>query len=213
MPQGGWYTWLIVGISALLWGLATWWFIVVARQRTVDGVEVTAEREASALGWSEDRLLEVMERYPKSASPVCAHAHYAFGRQDWDEALRRYQLAIARNPRHPGGYAGTAAVLRRMKRLDESDALLRRAEKRCAGRGPLQIEFARNAIARQDWHEAARRWAMHRQFRPRHKFAYEEGEVALRKAGLVQEADALAAEKAELFPSIDPVDRDKPAKT
>jgi hypothetical protein len=190
-----------------------WWFIVVVRQRTVDALERVARDEANALGWSEDRLLEVMERYPKNASPVSAYAHYAFRRQDWGEAQRRYQLAIKRNPRDASGYAGAAGALRRMKRLEESDAFLRRAEKRCEVRGPLQCEFARNAMVRQDWNEAARRWAMHRQFRPRDKFAYEQGEVALRKAGLVEEADALAAEKAELFPRINPADRDEPTKT
>jgi tetratricopeptide (TPR) repeat protein len=213
MPQGGWYTWLIVGIGALLWGAAIWWFIMVIRHRMVDGLEIVASREASAFAYSEDRLLEVMERYPKNASPVCAYGQYARGRQDWEEALRRFQLAIARNPRQECGYAGAAAALRGMKRLDESDALLRRAQKRCEEAGLLQIECARNAMVRQNWHEAARRWAMTRQFHPNVKFAYEQGEIALRKAGLVEEAEALAAEKAERFPKIDPVDRDEPAQT
>jgi tetratricopeptide (TPR) repeat protein len=213
MPQGGWYTWLIVGIGAFTWGAAIWYCIVAIRWRLVNGLEIVAEREASALSWSEDRLLEVMERYPKSASPVCAYGQYASGRRDWEEALRRYQLAIARNPRHACGYAGAAAVLRRMKRLDESDALLRKAQQQCEHPEPLLIEFAWNAMARQDWREAARRWTMRRQFRPNEKIAYEQGEMALRKAGLVEEADALAAEKAERFPRIDPVDRDEPAQT
>ena len=213
MPQGGWYTWLIVGIGALLWGPAIWWGIVVVRQRIADGLEIVAGREATALGWSEDRLLEVMERYPTNASPVCVHGQYALARRDWEEALRRYQLAIARNPRHSCGYIGAAAALRGMKRLDESDALLRKAQKQCEQPGPLQIEFARNAMARQNWREAARRWAMHRHARPNEKFAYEQDELALRKAGLVEEANALAAEKAERFPRIDPADRDEPAQT
>jgi hypothetical protein len=55
------------------------------------------------------------------------------------------------------------------------------------------MEFAWNAMARQDWREAAARWAMHRELRPNDKFAYEQGEIALRKAGLVEDANAAPA--------------------
>jgi hypothetical protein len=210
MPQGGWYSWLIAGIGALVWGAAIWWFIVAVRHRMASGLESVAGKEASALGWSEQRLLEVMERYPKCSAPVCAYATYARERRDWEEALRRYQLAIARNPRHAPGYAGAAAALRRLKRLDESEALLRRGWKRSEYPGPLHMEFAWNAMARQDWREAAARWAMHREFLPNDKLAYEQGEIVLRKAGLVEDANALAAEKAERFPKVDLIDREKP---
>jgi hypothetical protein len=113
--------------------------------------------------------------------------------------LRRYQVAIERDPNDARGYAGAAAALRALKRLDESDALLRRAERRCREIVQLQREFGWNATVRKDWQEAARRWALHRQSFPDDKLGYEQGRSALRQAGRTEEADNLAAVAAARF--------------
>ena len=183
----------------LLWPLGMVVTLCAVRSRMKDDQEAAATKEAAAFAWSEKRLVEVMERFPYSPTPAFIWGQEAQRRGDWEEALRRYQVAIERDPKDPRGHAGAASALRALKRLDESDALLRRAEKRCRGIVELQFEFALNATVRKDWQEAARRWAMHRQFRPDDKLGYEQGQIALRKAGLTEEADALAAEAVARF--------------
>jgi tetratricopeptide (TPR) repeat protein len=212
MPKGGWYNWLIVGIGAVFWVTSLWWWFRAIRARMAADQENMARRESSAYGWTEGRAREIMERHPRASTPKFAYAQFALHRREWEEALRRFELALTYDPRDARGYAGAAAALRGLKRLDESDALLRRAAKQCKDHAPLQVQFAWNATARQNWHEAARRWSMHRQIYPKQKVAYEQGERALRKAGLAQEADALAAETAKLFPRTDLMSREEPAR-
>ena len=183
----------------ILWPLGVVVTLRASRSRMKDDQEAGATREGTAVAWSETRLVDVMERFPYSPTPAFLWGQVAQRRGDWEEALRRYQVAIKRDPKDARGYSGAAAALRALKRLDESDALLRRAEKRCRGAGELQFEFASNAGMRKDWQEAARRWAMYRQFRPNNKLGYEQGEIALRKAGQDEEADSLAADTVRRF--------------
>jgi tetratricopeptide (TPR) repeat protein len=212
MPQGGWYTWVVIVIGVTLWCITLTWWVRNIRVRLASDQEQMARRESSAYGWSEDRARDIMERYPRANSPKCAYAEFALHRRDWEEALRRFELALAHDRRSAHAYAGAAAALRALKRLDKSDALLRRAEKRCTDRRLLHAQFAWNAMARQNWREADRRWGMHRQIYPKQKVGYEQGERALRRAGLVEEADALAAEIARLFPRTDLMSREEPAR-
>jgi tetratricopeptide (TPR) repeat protein len=199
MISATYWTWAFVAIAIIVWPWGVVRTISAIRERSKHEQEGAASAESVAFAWSEKRLLEIMERYPRSATPAVTYALAAHRRRDWPETLRRYEVAIKRDRNDARGYAGAAAALRGLGRLDESEALLRQAEKRCPRRADLQQEMAWNAIARQDWQEAAHRWELNRQFSPDDRMAYEQGQVALRRAGRAEEADALAVEQKARF--------------
>jgi tetratricopeptide (TPR) repeat protein len=194
-------SWIIVFVAALAWGIAGLWFVITGRQRQKYIENMTANKEADAVAWSEESALDVMERYPRSPGPAVVCAHLARDRRDWETALHYYRLAIARGRNDDRGYAGAAFVLRELKRFDESDALLRKGLRRLPRSTSLRREYAWNAHARGDWAEAARRWAAYRASDPADKVGYKAGEEALRKDGRTEEANALAAEAAARFSS------------
>ncbi len=39
-----------------------------------------------------------MERFPRSVGPVMVYADFAMKRKDYEEAIRRYRMAIDRDP-------------------------------------------------------------------------------------------------------------------
>ncbi len=191
--------WVLGGITASVWGGGVLWTARAVRARLSTEQELAAMGESVTFAWSEKRLLETMERFPLSSTPAVVYARHAQRRREFEEALLRFQVAIKRNRKDPRGYAGAAASLRGLKRLDESNALLRQADKRCPKLAEVQQEFAWNAVVRQDWAEAERRWALHREYVPKDKMGYEQGQIALRRLGRAEEADALAVEQKAMF--------------
>jgi tetratricopeptide (TPR) repeat protein len=191
--------WILGAAAVVIWVGGLLRTRSTLRERTRREEEMGATGETVTFAWSEKRLLEIMERFPHSPTPVVAYAQHAQRRGDLEEALGRFQVAIKRNGKDPRGYAGAAASLRGMGKLDESDALLRQADKRCPRRSEVQQQFAWNAIKRDDWQEAEHRWALHREYNPDDRMAYEQGQIALRKLGRPEEADALAAEQKARF--------------
>ena len=175
--------WILAVVAAAVWIGGLWRTRASVRERVLREEEFGVMGETKAFVWSEKRLVEVMERFPHSPTPVIAYAQHAQRRGEFEETLSRFQVAIKRNSKDARGYAGAAASLRGMGKLEESDALLRQADKRIPRRSELQQEFAWNAIKRQDWEEVAHLWALHREYNPEDRMAYEQGQVALRKLG------------------------------
>jgi tetratricopeptide (TPR) repeat protein len=192
-------TWAIFGAAVAFWIAAIMLYLWTTRHRRSGDEEREAAPEAAALAWSERHLLDLMERFPRSLAPALHFAHHAYQRQDWSEALHRYQVAIKRNPKDFRGYAGAAAALRGLGQFDESDALLHRARRRFPKAGGLQSQLAWNAMARKDWQEAARCWAIYRHLWPNDKLGYDQGQIALRRCGLEEEANSLGTEIAARF--------------
>jgi tetratricopeptide (TPR) repeat protein len=142
-----------------------------------------------------------MERYPNSPGPVLIYAGQAATRKDFAEAARRYQLAIKRDRRAIAGYLGAQRALRDGGLLDEAEAMLRLARRRFPRDQRVLVALAWNAHKRKDWPEAVRRWETLRKRFPMDKTGYIQGAEALRLAGRVADADALAAEAAARFPN------------
>jgi tetratricopeptide (TPR) repeat protein len=192
-------SWTAVGIAAFLWGAAVFWYLRNDRERAKLKESEIANKEAETVAWSEERLLGVMKRFPRSPGPALAYAERAQQRGEWEEALRRYRLAIARGANGERGVAGAARALTELGRFDEADTLLRKVQRRFPGSSGLRREFARIAHRRRDWPEAARRWEAYRTAAPSDKMGYEQGMQALRMAGRTAEADDLAGEAAGRF--------------
>jgi Flp pilus assembly protein TadD len=191
--------WIIGSLAGGIWGIGIFWAFCTIRRRMKAEEDHAAQMEAEAIGWSEKRILEAMERYPRSPAPAVVYARHAHGQGDFEEALRRYRLAMARGPNDERGFSGAAVVLRDLGRLDEAEALLRRAQHRFPGSNDLRAQFAWVAQRRKDWPEEARRWASYRVAAPADKLGYEQGVKALRNAGRIADADALTAEATGRF--------------
>ena len=153
------------------------------------------------MSWSEPATRDVMERFPRSAGPALVYAGQAMERKDYDEALRRFQIAIARDRKEVRGYLGAERALRSGGRVDEAEKLLLQARRRFPSNQEVHSELAWNAEARPDWPEAVRRWEAFRKRFPNAEVGYRKGAEALRKVARDADADALLAQAAVRFPA------------
>jgi Flp pilus assembly protein TadD len=192
-------SWTAAGIAACVWGTAIFWYLSYMRKRAKLHDDKLAEKDAALWAFSEERLLAVMQRFPRSPGPAVEYAKHAQQRGDWEEALRRYRLAIACAPNGARGLVGAAKALAELGRFDEADTLLRKAQRRFPDSPSLQLDFAWIAHRRKDWPEAARRWEAYREAAPNDKVGYRQGVQALRMAARTAEANNLAGEAAARF--------------
>ena len=190
-------SWIAAAIAACLWGTSIFWYLRTIRKGAKSRDDRIAEREAATVAWSEELTLAVTKRFPRSPGPAIEYAKHAQQRGEWEEALRRYRLAMA-CPNDARGFAGAAKALTELGRFDEADTLLLEAQRRFLG-SSLRRDFAWIAHRRKDWPEAARRWDAYREAAPSDKVGYKQGVQALRMAGRTTEADDLAGEAAARF--------------
>jgi tetratricopeptide (TPR) repeat protein len=76
---------------------------------------------------------EAMTRFPDEAWPLVESAWAAEGSRDWEAAIQCAELLRTRFPLQQAGYRVGIHALRRMKRLEEANAVLREAELRIPG--------------------------------------------------------------------------------
>ena len=94
------------------------------------------------------RVLELDQRNPN------VHAWIGFchlGLQQWEEALRQFEVVVEQDPENGDAYLGVARAQLRLRRLDEAEAALARAEElgtRQSNLGRVKKSIA-NARARQ----------------------------------------------------------------
>jgi len=122
-----------------------------------------ALRELGQFEEAEAVLAGGMERLPYSVDIAVTHAGIASMRRDWVEAARRWEAVRLQFPRSPSAYTGGAAALKALGRLDEADNLLAEGVKQCPERSEIAVEHACSAHHREDWAEAAQRWALVRE--------------------------------------------------
>jgi tetratricopeptide (TPR) repeat protein len=120
-------------------------------------------------------------------------------KQDWDEAILRWDVVRVRFPMSAVGYLRASRLLETLGRKTEADAILQDSTARMADNEALFIESAWFAHRNRDWAEAARRWATVRQRFPRCGQAYERGSQALAELGLTAEAEQIRAAAAARF--------------
>jgi tetratricopeptide (TPR) repeat protein len=148
-----------------------------------------------------------------------AWAFSASQRQDWPEALRRWERVRAEYPNEPQGYLGAANALRETGRSDEAKAALASAETlltraREAGRDDDAVRRLTLAVARSkasratqsgEWAEAVLQWEQVRERAPDDPAGYVEGANALRNAGQQDRAEVLLTDATRRFPSSLPI--------
>lgn len=140
-----------------------------------------------------DRILtEGRHNNPRDPWIMATWGYFAQHHLDAEEALRRFADMRTYIPDHPAGYVAAAATLRGKGRFVEAEAMLAGALARFPGdAGPL-MDYASIAQAKGDRLEEAARWAVLRGRFPDQLAGYVNGASALRAAGQVDEANALA---------------------
>jgi tetratricopeptide (TPR) repeat protein/MoaA/NifB/PqqE/SkfB family radical SAM enzyme len=159
-----------------------------------------ALREIRRLDEAEALSREAIARFPDSPDARTAHAWVAMTREDWDEALRRWEAARDLAPDRADVYVWPAHALWRAGRFDEADAMSREGLARHPGDADALTQHAWVAMGRRDWDEALRRWQSVRERFPQREEAHAWPIRALRTLRRFDEAAAMAAETLTRFP-------------
>ena len=121
-------------------------------------------------------------------------------RQDWPEALRRFEVVNERFPDGWWSYARMAIALRHLGRPDEAERILERGQELIPDERALFIDYGTIAELRQDWPEALRRFEVVNQRFPDEWWAYARMAIALRNLGRLDEAERVLERGQEQVP-------------
>lgn len=135
----------------------------------------TAEAEAL--------LTEAQPRYPIESGIPIRLARFAEDSGHTEEALNRWATVRRRFPRDPAGYAEALRLLRAQQDWAAADTVATAAIQAVPGEPWPLAEHALLAHLRQDWPEAARRWAALRAAFPARDDGYHRGAEAEAAAG------------------------------
>lgn len=138
---------------------------------------------------------------PANIEELARDGWAALERHDWDKASELWETVRTRAPDRADGYIVGSHALRGLGRLDEAEALSAEAVARFPDSPDALAAFAWVAMTREDWAEAARRWATLQRAFPEREDCHVFAARALRGAKLFEEADALAREAATRFPA------------
>jgi tetratricopeptide (TPR) repeat protein len=143
---------------------------------------------------------QAMKLFPDEVKGFVSYGRIAVERQDWDEALRRWQLVLNRFD-HQVGYLGSAQAMQQLGRPDEAEAILLPLATRFPTDPGFRIELARMAqtagnipVAIGRWEGVSRRFPLNL---PGCMLAAE----ALEKLGAVAQAEEVLREAVDHFPT------------
>ena len=157
-------------------------------------------RTLDRAGEAEMVLLEGMCWLPSSADLVGEFARIAEDRGDWGQAARRYRLARERFPSQMWTHVHLAGALRKAKRLSEAERALLDGHAHVPHDAHFLLEHAEIAAEREDWAEAARRFAAARGRFPDAWWACKRNADVLRRDGRAEEAEAVLLDGQQRFP-------------
>jgi tetratricopeptide (TPR) repeat protein len=151
----------------------------------------SAYREMGDLDRADTVLRQAAEQHP--SEQICIeYARMAQRREDWPEAVRRWESVRSKYPGTSIGYVGGAQALFNAGRTDDADELLRQSTIAFPDDRSAHVEYAHAAYWRKDLPEAIRRWERVRgRFPEARDHEYVSHAIALREAGRFDEAGAL----------------------
>jgi tetratricopeptide (TPR) repeat protein len=156
--------------------------------------------ETGAFAEAETFLHGCMERFPTLPQFLVLFCYVGGRSLSPDAALERWATMHARMPLAPGLNLGLAQAYKAAGQMAEAERFVTGALQHFPGNLPMLTLHADLASQRQDWAEAASRWARLRELAP-DRLDGVIGEVgALRQLGRLDEAEALAAEAVRRFP-------------
>ncbi|CAH2599110.1 Tetratricopeptide repeat protein [Rhodovastum atsumiense] len=147
---------LAAGICVIIWiGVVYLSFRWVRGRNRLDE-QVRVGNRIRDLGWSEARMRELTEQFPRNGTAMRAYLDLLVKRGAQDEALARARDFIARNRGELSAHLLLADMLARAGERAESERVIARAGWRWPGHSELLLRRARAAARRGD-HAAALR--------------------------------------------------------
>jgi predicted Zn-dependent protease len=171
----------------------TWGFGFLGSARAL--LELERYDEAEAL------LTEMRVRFPNDSARYVLLARCAELRGEIPEAVKRWRTRVERFPLESHGYSNAADALEKMGQVQEAEAVLRAGIDRFPTDPKHMIELAKMFGRVGAYAEAAEAWAALRDVMPTYEEAYRLGADALRRAGQIEQADALTDEARRKFES------------
>jgi tetratricopeptide (TPR) repeat protein len=132
---------------------------------------------------------------------LAGEAWAAMGRRDYDAALQLWERLRDLAPERRDGYVWPIHALWQSGRFAQAEALAAEGLARLPGEPELLVQHAWVAASQQDWTAAAERWAVVRVRAPERIEGYVWGARALWHAGRLDDAEGVAAEGVQRFPS------------
>jgi predicted Zn-dependent protease len=192
---------LVAGIVAVaIW---TAFIIFTVRRLRATGMRDVEDRiwfELQTAPWSDTHVEKLLRHTPRSPVLLRQYVANALDRKDLPEAQRRADMFAARAPRAPQAWISRAEVLRACGRHDEAAALLRKAVRRHPRQPEILAALAYEAVRREDWPEAARRFELVRRHAPTRVDGYDVAAGVLFSDGRRDEAEAVLAEGMRRLP-------------
>jgi hypothetical protein len=137
---------------------------------------------------------------PENRNVAAALARVAVGREDWEDAERRWSAVLRRFPNASLAWHGLASARWKRRDIVGTEIILEEALGRFSSDGPLLALFATMANEAQNWPEAERRWARVRAVAPHNPMFWLLHINALRAQSRDDDADKLLGEAVEAFP-------------
>jgi len=146
---------------------------------------------------------EAMKLFPAEITGFLEYARSAVKREDWTEAMRRWQIVQDMFEDRSFGLYGRAQALIKLQRYDEADEVLTAARFRFPTESGLLAEFARCAQARGDVPEAVKRWKRRIERVPMEVHGYHDAAAAFVEMGEYAEAESILRAGVDRFPVED----------
>lgn len=144
---------------------------------------------------AEELLQEARYRFATDPGPLSEYARVAEARGDIAEAMRRWNDVLYRFPLDKYVYLAASEAFEKMGEPAQAEATLRKGVDRFPRDLRPMLDLAKLLQnKRQDFTAAAEVWAAIRGVFPDSEEAYASGAEALRRAGRIEEADALIEE-------------------
>jgi tetratricopeptide (TPR) repeat protein len=141
-----------------------------------------------------------LAQVPADADPFGTYCWLAQNRQEWPEAITRWEGYRRRFPDRGVGYSAESIALREQSRFDEAESLVREGLRRYPDDPELLASFAFVADARKDWDQALIRWQDYVDRFPDRAAGYIHAGIVHRELQQFDEADSILRNALNRFP-------------
>ena len=145
-------------------------------------------------------LLDGQGRFPQEMALFFDHAELAADRNDWTEALRRFEIVRKQFPDIWWTYRRMAEICRYLERFDDAEAILLEGQRQFPDEPAMYFDYADIAHRASRYQQALERYrAVHERF-PDNYWGYVRLAVALKTLGLHGDAEAILIDAMKAFP-------------